>query len=79
VLPPPISKETVQITHTLHQHAKEGVVIGMAGAILLKGGRCTVTMCGEVANNPLFALGLVRVLESKLAAQVEENHYPSLF
>lgn len=67
LVPSNISHDCVSAFRHLTQGTEQGLIIGAAYIVVLRGGRRYMTdWCGSVQKNPTFALGAVSVLRTHL-------------
>lgn len=67
LVPSNISHDCVSAFRHLMQGTEQGLIIGAAYVVVLRGGRRYMTdWCGTVEKHPTFALGAVNVLRTHL-------------
>ena len=71
LVPDTISKDTVKCLEQLLRAARQGQVIGLAYAAMLKRREYIVNSAGEAHRNPTFARGMVSALDDQLGDQVK--------
>ena len=64
------SPETVAFLEEMLEKARRGEVLGHAGSWMYKDRRWSNEIKGEADRNPVFALGMVRVLDVQLAKKI---------
>jgi hypothetical protein len=69
----PVSSDTIEALQTMSRLAGKGEIVGIAYAVMLKGRRVLVNTTGAAHRNPIFALGMVRLLDRSVSDQVEEG------
>lgn len=67
VLNPPKVAGVLEVVTTLHKQATNGDLIGIAAALMYRGGEFDVVTRGLASTHPLEALGVVHVLSAELA------------
>lgn len=65
-----ISRQMVEAMEYLLHGAQEGIIVGAAFGIALKGKKYHVNVAGSLARDPTFARGIVAALDDELAAMV---------
>lgn len=73
LVPDAISKDTIKCLEQLLGAAREGHVIGLAYAAMLKRREYIVNTAGEAHRNPTFARGMVSALDDQLGGEVKGN------
>lgn len=66
LVPHQISHDTTEALRILYEHAKEGKIIGIAFAAMYVGRFFVADSAGECHNNPVWTIGMVDILKSKL-------------
>ena len=61
-----LSQDTIECLEHLLREAREGKIIGIAFAALLKRHNYIAHTCGEVHRNRVFARGILRELDDEL-------------
>jgi hypothetical protein len=69
----PASADTIEALDILARLARNGEVVGIAYAVMLKGRRVLVNTTGEAHRSPIFARGMVALLDDSLADIVQEG------
>lgn len=64
-----LSQDTIQCLERLLQEARDGHIIGIAFAALMKRHHFVAHTCGEVHRNRVLARGILRELDDELRAQ----------
>lgn len=70
LVPDTLSNETVACLEQLLEHAKQGEIIGIAFAAMLKKRGFIVNSSGEAYRNPTFSRGMIRALDDRLGQRV---------
>jgi hypothetical protein len=70
----PASPDTIEALEILARLARGGEIVGIAYAVMLKGRRVLVNTTGEAHRSPIFARGMVALLDDALAEMVQEGH-----
>lgn len=65
-----VSADTVRALETLLRDAREGKIIGVAFAAMLKSRRYIVNTAGEARRNPTFTRGMLAALNDLLGSRV---------
>lgn len=65
-----VPNDTVGCLETLLEHARNGEVIGVAFAAMLKRRSYIVNTAGEAHRNPTFARGMVAALDDQLSGRI---------
>jgi hypothetical protein len=65
-----VSVDTVECLEQLLDHAKRGVLIGIAYACMLKKRGYIVDSAGEAHRNPTFSRGMVAALDDQLSKRI---------
>lgn len=60
------SRDTVEALEHLLRQAQKGQLTGLAFVALYRGRHVEASATGEVIRNPIFARGMLRVLDDKL-------------
>lgn len=74
LIPDNISHDTVKCLETLLDQARNGEVIGVAFAAMLKRRGYIVNSAGEAYRNPTFSRGIVAALDDQLSRRVHTGH-----
>lgn len=64
-----VSHDTVEAIEFLLHEAKRGELIGLVYGAMTRGRACIIDTAGEAYRNPLFALGVVCLLEHDIAVK----------
>lgn len=66
LVPEQISHDTTEALRVLHAHAQEGKIIGVTFAAMYRGRFFVADSAGECYQNPVWTLGMLDILKSKL-------------
>lgn len=70
VVPPSVDRGTVEFLEDLLEMARRGELIGVAAVAMLKKREFITNATGETSRNPVFARGMLRVLDDQLADRI---------
>jgi hypothetical protein len=70
LVPDTVSSDTVKCLETLLRHAREGEIIGIAYACMLRRRGYIANSAGEARRSPTFARGMVAALDDQLAQRI---------
>lgn len=65
-----VSNDTIACLAVLLEQAKRGELIGIAFAAALKGNNYIVNTAGEAYRNPVYARGIIAVLDDQLSRRI---------
>jgi len=74
LVPDTVSHDTVECLQVLLDQARQGQVIGIAYAVMLKKRAYITNTAGEAHRNPTFSRGMVATLDDQLARNVRGGH-----
>lgn len=68
IVPPGVSKDTIQALTYLLQEARAGNITGLAYVAMHKANDFSIDHAGEVRSYPLASIGAIRILADELVA-----------
>jgi len=74
LVPDVVSHDTVECLEILLDQARQGQVIGIAYAVMLKKRAYITNSAGEAHRNPTFSRGMIATLDDQLARNVRGGH-----
>lgn len=73
LVPDHISHDTVECLKMLLKQARQGEIIGLAYAAMLKQRSYVVNTAGEAYDSPTFTRGMVAALDDQLAGRIRSS------
>lgn len=71
LVPDQLSHDTVETLRTLLKQAEDGLIIGVAFAVMYRGRFFVASTTGECFRNPIWSIGMVGLLDQKLRRLAE--------
>jgi hypothetical protein len=75
LIPDSLSHDTVECLQQLLDQAKQGQLVGIAFAGVIKRRGYIVDAAGEAHTNPTFARGMIAALDDRLALKARGNSH----